>query len=46
MLQTTASALQQLDWQKTLDESGKKSLCSDLSQVMQQVGKRIEVLEA
>nr|AWD38913.1 class III homeodomain-leucine zipper protein [Coryphopteris nipponica] len=35
MLETTSSALQGLDWQKTLDDNGKKSLCADFAEVIQ-----------
>lgn len=37
MLETTSSALQGLDWQKTLDDNGKKSLCADFAEVIQRV---------
>ena len=43
MLETTSSALQQLDWQKTLDENGKKCLCTNLSQVIQQVSRVVHI---
>eukprot|EP00249_Psilotum_nudum_P011566 c23246_g1_i1 orf=265-1395(-) len=36
MLETSSVTLQELSWEKTLDENAKKSLCSVFSQVMQQ----------
>ncbi|CAM6082432.1 unnamed protein product [Calypogeia fissa] len=36
MLETTSSALQDLTWEKTLDEGGRKTAYSDFTQVMQQ----------
>lgn len=35
MLETTSSALQHIEWQKTLDENGRKSACTELTEVMQ-----------
>ncbi|MCO5564227.1 hypothetical protein L7F22_017885 [Adiantum nelumboides] len=35
MLETSSGALQSLDWQTTLDEKGKKSLCTDFAEVIQ-----------
>lgn len=37
MLETTLLALQDLTLDKTLDESGRKALCSEFPKIMQQV---------
>lgn len=37
MLETTLVALQEISLEKILDEHGRKSLCSEFPQIMQQV---------
>jgi hypothetical protein len=37
MLETTSGALQDLSWEKTLDENGRKTAYNDFTQVLQQV---------
>jgi homeobox-leucine zipper protein len=36
MLETTSGALQDLSWEKTLDENGRKTAYNDFTQVLQQ----------
>jgi homeobox-leucine zipper protein len=38
MLETTSGALQDMLWEKTLDEEGQKSIYADFTRVLQQVG--------
>lgn len=38
MLETTSGALQDMLWEKTLDEEGQKTIYADFTQVLQQVG--------
>jgi homeobox-leucine zipper protein len=37
MLETTSGALQELPWEETLDENGRKTAYADFTQVLQQV---------
>jgi homeobox-leucine zipper protein len=41
MLETTSGALQDLAWEKTLDENGRKTAYTDFTQVLQQVSWKV-----
>ena len=46
MLETTSGALQDLPWEETLDENGRKTAFADFTQVLQQVSQIISNVDS